>query len=213
MKSFELPAVYPITNEKLSGLSHRRQVEEFAAGGALFVQLREKDAAPNQFYESAVEAVAAARALGVKIIVNDRVDIALAARADGVHLGQDDLPIAEARRILGENAIIGFSTHNLAQAVAAIGLPLDYIAVGPVFATDTKANPEAVVGLENLKLIRRAIERAPSRLPLVAIGGIKKENARRVIEAGADSVAVIGALFEGGTIRENVETLIRAATI
>ena len=132
-----------------------------------------------------------ARKLGVKIIINDRVDIALALQADGVHLGQDDLSPREARTLLGESAIIGYSTHSVEQAIEAIKLPIDYIAIGPAFETTTKLDPDAVVGLDGLRRIRNAI----GKFPLVAIGGINLANLRSVFDAGADSAAIIGALL------------------
>ncbi len=186
-----LPRIYPITDVGLSGLSHGAQVEKMFAGGARFVQLRDKYAAPRDFMAGAARVLEIARTRGAKIIINDRADIALALDADGVHLGQDDLPPAEARKILGDKAIIGFSTHNLNQAVSAIALPVDYIAVGPIFATQTKEKPDAVVGLETLKKIRAVV----GSFPLVAIGGITFENYNDVLNAGADSVAIIGDLL------------------
>jgi thiamine-phosphate pyrophosphorylase len=132
-----------------------------------------------------------ARQHKVKIIINDRVDIALALKADGVHLGQDDLPPEHARKILGKKAIIGFSTHNLEQAVRAARLPIDYLAIGPVFVTRTKENPESVVGIEDVKKVREAV----GDFPLVAIGGITFENFRKVLQMGADSVAVVSNLM------------------
>ncbi|HEU4597475.1 MAG TPA: thiamine phosphate synthase, partial [Pyrinomonadaceae bacterium] len=131
---------------------------------------------------------------GARLVVNDRVDIALAVGADGVHLGQDDLRPDAARALLGEEAIIGFSTHDLRQAAEAALMPVTYIAFGPIFATSSKENPERIVGLEGL---RRAREAVGERVPLVAIGGITREQALSVLEAGADSVAVIGALVSG----------------
>jgi thiamine-phosphate pyrophosphorylase len=128
----------------------------------------------------------------VQVIVNDRVDIALAVGADGVHLGQDDLPAEAARRVLGENSIIGVSTHTLEEAKAAAHQPVNYIAFGPIFHTSTKANPDPVVGLDRLREVRANI---PAHIPLVAIGGITAANARAVITAGADCVAVIGAVL------------------
>lgn len=183
--------VYPITDAYLTKLSHRAQVERLIAGGAKIIQLRDKNAAPKDFFADAARALEIARKKSVKIIINDRVDIALALKADGVHLGQDDLPPAEARKILGENAIIGFSTHSINQAVEAVKLPVDYIAVGPVFPTRTKENPDAVVGIETVKAVRASI----GNFPLVAIGGINFQNFREVLDAGADSVAVIGDLL------------------
>lgn len=183
--------VYPITDVFLTKLSHCEQVERLIAGGARIIQLREKKGSAKDFYADAARALQIARKSNVKIIVNDRVDIALALKVDGVHLGQDDLPPVEARKILGERAIVGFSTHDLEQALAAVKLPVDYIAVGPVFPTATKENPDAVVGLETIKKVRAAV----GNFPLVAIGGINFQNFREVLDAGADSVAVINDLL------------------
>lgn len=191
MRKFQLPKLYPITDTQISGLSHREQVERLIAGGATLIQLREKRLAPKDFYCEAEKALAIARENGVTILINDRVDLALALKADGVHLGQDDLPPAEARKILGETAIIGFSTHTIEQAIAAVKFPVDYIAIGPIFATTTKENPDAVVGLEGLKRVRESI----GDFLLVAIGGITQQNARLCLEAGANSVAVISYLL------------------
>ena len=170
-------------------------------GGAAFIQLREKYAAPRDFYEAAQAALEIARKHRVKIIINDRVDIALALKADGVHLGQDDLPPENARKILGAKAIIGFSTHNLEQVAAAVKMPIDYLAFGPVFTTTTKENPDATVGIEALKKVRQSI----GSFPLVAIGGINSENFREVLQASADSVAVISDLIsDAGQITEKM---------
>jgi thiamine-phosphate pyrophosphorylase len=188
--SFELPKLYAITDRRLSGLSHAEQVARLIDGGATFIQLREKHLSPREFYEEAGDALKVARERGVKLIINDRVDIALALGADGVHLGQDDMPPEAARALLGVGAVIGFSTHNVEQAIAAARLPVDYIAVGPVFATASKENPDPVIGLEGLRRVRAAV---PS-IPLVAIGGVTRENAPSVLDSGADSVAVISAI-------------------
>jgi thiamine-phosphate pyrophosphorylase len=126
----------------------------------------------------------------IKLIMNDRADLALAAQFDGVHLGQDDLPVETARKILGPDLWIGASTHNPSQVEAAEQTSADYVAIGPVFATISKDNPDPVIGLEG---VRQA--RALTRKPLVAIGGITVRNCRLVIDAGADSVAVIGELL------------------
>jgi thiamine-phosphate pyrophosphorylase len=193
------PRLYPITDTRLSHLSHAEQVERFAAGGATLIQLREKKAAPRDFYEAALEAMRVARRLGVQIIINDRVDIALAVDADGVHLGQGDLPPERARGLLGVNRIIGYSTHDVKQALAADSMPIDYVAVGPIFRTSTKENPDPVVGLEALALIKSRISK-----PLVAIGGITFEQAATVWQAGADSLAVISDLFSTADIGARV---------
>lgn len=189
--NFDLPKIYPITDTSITGLSHAEQIKRLVKGGAGFIQLREKCAAPKDFYAAAKEAVEVARQNNIKIIINDRVDIALVLKADGIHLGQDDLPPEKAREILGEKAIIGFSTHNLEQARAAVKLPVNYIAIGPVFPTRTKENPDETVGLEKLRIIREEV----SDFPLVAIGGINAENYQSVFRAGANCVALIGDLL------------------
>jgi thiamine-phosphate pyrophosphorylase len=201
-----LPTIYPITDTRLSGLSHTEQVIRLIDGGATFIQLREKYASPREFFDDAKSAVEIARKHSVKIIINDRIDLALALKADGVHLGQDDLPPAKARKMLSENAIIGFSTHSIEQAVKAAKLPIDYLAIGPVFATATKENPDEVVGIEDVKSIRDAI----GDFPLVAIGGITIENCRKIFESGADSIAVIKSiLFPPDKIAENLRNFSR----
>ncbi|MDQ3653374.1 MAG: thiamine phosphate synthase [Acidobacteriota bacterium] len=190
---FNLPKLYPITDARLTALSHAEQVALFSDGGATFIQLREKHLAPREFYQEAETALRIARGLGVRLLINDRADIALALGADGVHLGQDDLPPEAARRLLGDDAIIGYSTHNIEQALQAARYSVDYIAIGPVFATDSKVNPDPVVGLDGLRRVRDGI----GHIPLVAIGGITRENAPDVLDAGADAVAVISALLDG----------------
>jgi len=207
--NFRLPKIYPITDTRVSGISHLEQVEKLAAGGGGTIQLREKYSSPLDFYESATEVIQFAGKIGVRIIINDRVDIALALKADGVHLGQDDMPPGSAREILGLDAVIGFSTHSARQAVAALLLPVDYIAIGPIFQTKTKKNPGDVVGLEGLKKVRDAI----GAFPLVAIGGINAENLRSVLNAGADSVAMIGSIgSDHAKIEERMRKLIRLST-
>jgi thiamine-phosphate pyrophosphorylase len=187
----ELPKLYPITDRRLSGLTHAEQVARLCEGGARVVQLREKHLPPRQFQAEAAEALRVARLFGAKLIVNDRADVALVVGADGVHLGQEDMPPRAARLVLGEEKIVGFSTHSVEQASEAARLPVDYVAIGPVFDTSSKENPDPVVGLEGVRRVRAAI----GALPLVAIGGVTLESAPSLIEAGADSVAVIGALL------------------
>ena len=197
-----LPRIYPLTDVQLSGLSHAEQVELLSLGGATLIQLREKHMPAREFYEQAK--LAARR--GVQLIINDRVDIALAVGAHGVHLGQDDMPPHAARKLLGPHAIIGYSTHNIDQAIAATKLPIDYLAIGPVFATRTKDDTAPVLGLEGLRTVRQAI----GAFPLVAIGGITRLNARDVIPNGADCVAVISAVLSDPTrIREATQSLLQ----
>src|SRR2546422_4432676 len=182
---FDLPRVYPITDALLSGLSHAEQVERLISGGATLIQLREKHAGSREFYNDARAALVAVRDSNVRLIINDRADIALALKADGVHLGQSDIPVQAARRLLGEKAIIGVSTHNLAQVELAARMPVDYVAFGPVFTTATKGNPDPVVGLNRLGEARAML----TFLPLVAIGGITASNVPAGFASGADDVA------------------------
>jgi thiamine-phosphate pyrophosphorylase len=204
--SFTLPRVYALTDVRMSGLSHAEQVDLLSEGGASLVQLREKQLPPREFYAEALAAVAVAGKRGVQLIINDRVDVALAVGAHGVHLGQDDMPPEAARKLLGLNAVIGHSTHNIEQAIAATRLPVDYLAIGPIFATATKSDTAPVLGLEGLRAVRQAI----GSFPLVAIGGITQANARAAIEAGADSVAVISAvLSNSSTIPETTHSLLK----
>ena len=188
-------------------MSHAQQVERLGAGGATFVQLREKHLSPRQFYLEAQEALRVARSLGIRLIINDRVDIALALRADGVHLGQGDLAPEAARRLLGAEAIIGFSTHNLEQAREAASFPVDYIAIGPIFNTSSKENPDPAVGLDGLGRVRAAT----GAIPLVAIGGITPERAISVLNNGANSIACIATLLaQPAEITERTRDFIRA---
>ena len=188
---FRLPRVYPLTDVVISGLSHAEQVKRLVAGGATIIQLREKSMAAGDFYDEAKAAVDIARKAGIRLIINDRVDIALALGADGVHLGQDDLPVEAARALLGPDAIIGLSTHNMQQAEKALKLPVNYIALGPIFTTGTKSNPAPEVGLSRLQQISKVLD----GIPLVAIGGITPKNATDVIASGANSVAQISFLL------------------
>ena len=198
-----LPSLYPIIDFSCFAAKPDpiwaivRYAEELIATGVTLIQLRDKSQPehPRRFLSCARELrrVTLDRAT---LIINDRVDICLAADADGVHLGQDDLSPAAARKIFdqvkdGKTRIIGFSTHNLSQVREADALPIDYIAIGPVFATGSKANPDPVVGLDG---VRQA--RGVTKKPLVAIGGITRQNCSQVKAAGADAVAVISDLLE-----------------
>lgn len=162
---------------------------ELAASGVTLMQYRAKDLSAREMLSHAREL---RRALGssVRLVMNDRADLCLAAEFDGVHVGQDDLPPAVVRDIVNRDSLVGYSTHNPDQVKAADAMPVDYIALGPVFATTSKANPDPVIGLEGVRKARELTEK-----PLVAIGGITRANCREVIEAGADSVAVISDLL------------------
>ena len=205
LNTFLLPRVYALTDVRLTGLAHAEQVRRLSLGGASLVQLREKQMAPKEFYEEAKAAVAVAAQCGVQLIINDRFDVALAVGAQGVHLGQEDLSPEVARKLLGAHAIVGHSTHSVEQAIEASKLPIDYLAIGPIFATPTKSDTAPVLGLDGLRAVREAI----GGFPLVAIGGITLASAREVIEAGADSVAVISALLaHPAGITEATQTLL-----
>lgn len=171
-------------------------------GGGRLVQIRAKALADGAFMALALEAAAAARAEGGLLLVNDRPDLALMAGAGGVHLGQDDLRPREARSVLPPGALVGLSTHDTGQVEAANDEPVDYVAIGPVFATRTKADPRPAIGLEGVKRAR-----ALTRLPLVAIGGITADNAGAVIAAGADGVAAVSAILAGGDVAAAVRRL------
>jgi thiamine-phosphate pyrophosphorylase len=169
-------------------------------GGARLLQLRAKALPSSRFLEICDAVVALSREAGALVIVNDRVDLAKLSGASGVHVGQDDLPVAEARALLGDKAIVGFSTHSMAQVQAALLQPASYIAVGPVFGTRTKNTGYEAVGL---RLVTEAARLCGDR-PVVAIGGVTLDNAPSVIEAGASCVAVIGDLLARGRPDERV---------
>jgi thiamine-phosphate pyrophosphorylase len=163
--------------------------EDLAAAGCTLLQYRNKSGNARRMLDEARE-LRTHLGAGVKLIMNDRADLCLAAGFDGLHVGQDDLSAESARRIIGPARWLGVSTHNPEQLTEADRTSADYLAIGPIFATASKANPDPVVGLE---AVRRA--RELTRKPLVAIGGITRANARSVIDAGADSVAVISDLL------------------
>jgi thiamine-phosphate pyrophosphorylase len=190
----ELPRLYPIIDSAMF-MSQKNALElligfarELLQGGATLIQYRSKKAGAAEILIHVREL---RRAVGSQaaLIMNDRADLCLAGGCDGVHVGQQDLPVESARRVLGDAALVGISTHNLPQIVEADQTSADYIAVGPVFATKTKINPEPVVGLALIRAARKTTSK-----PIVAIGGISSANCRSVIEAGADSVAVISEL-------------------
>ena len=178
--------------------------QALVAAGVRLIQLRDKLASSGELYESAHRLCACVRKAGGIFIVNDRADVARAVNADGVHVGQDDLPVEAARALVGPGKLIGYSTHVLEQVREAEGSTADYIAFGPIFPTASKENPDVVVGLEGLGAARKA-----TRKPLVAIGGITLENARAVIDAGADSVAVIRGLLSAPDITERAQEFLK----
>ena len=196
MQATQLPsALYAITDTQLSNCTHADIVARLLDGGAKLIQLRDKDASAREMLDAARECLALTRAAGATLIINDRVDVAMITDADGVHLGQDDLSVEEARAMLGPDKIIGISTHSFAQVEAALTTSANYIAIGPIFSTTTKVNPDPVVGLE---LLRQA--RQKTSLPLVAIGGVTLTTVPEVLAAGANSIAVISALYPPPTL-------------
>jgi thiamine-phosphate pyrophosphorylase len=184
------PALYAILDPSLISIPVVQFAENLAAAGVRLMQLRDKSATAAQLFAESRDLVAALGPAGVRFIVNDRPDVAAVAGASGVHVGQDDLPVEDARRIVGSGAWVGVSTHNAEQFRMAAASSADYIAVGPIFPTASKANPDPVVGLELLREVR-----ALTSKPIVAIGGIALANAEDVFRAGADSIAVIRDLI------------------
>jgi thiamine-phosphate pyrophosphorylase len=198
------PGIYGITAERFSaGRSNVEVVREMIRGGVSIVQYREKHARKSirEIYSECLEIRRMTRDAGVLFIVNDFVDIALLVDADGLHVGQDDLPVAEVRKLVGEK-LIGLSTHSPAQAREAIGLGADYIGVGPLFETHTKENVCAPVGLDYLA---HAVEKVP--LPFVAIGGIKENNLAKVRDLGARTVCLVTDIVGAPDIAAKVRRL------
>ena len=186
------PSVYAIVDAGSAGDRPVELAEQLAEAGVELIQYRDKLATPRRLFETCSKLAARLRGRA-RFIVNDRADVAVLCDAGGVHVGQEDLSAEDARAICGGGRWVGVSTHNIEQFRAALETSADYIAVGPVFATATKKNPDPVVGLD---LVARA--RAMTRKPIVAIGGITAENADSVYRAGADSIAVIRDLMASG---------------
>jgi len=199
--SQQFPRLYPIVDDDLLRRYHigvARFAEDLKAAGVTLLQYRNKVGAPQAILRDSAIIWEVFAGSGCRLILNDRADLVELAGFDGVHVGQGDLLPEDARRVVGTERWVGVSTHNDEQVWIANQTSADYIAVGPVFATGTKVDAEPVIGLEG---VRRA--RALTTKPIVAIGGITRENARSVIDAGADSVAVISALYvEGETVEK-----------
>lgn len=174
-------------------LSRGRPLTEIVAaaarGGATMVQLREKDASTREFLEQARALKALLKPLGIPLVINDRVDIALAVEADGVHVGQSDMPIADVRRLVGDRMFVGLSTSKAEFILAPEAQAADYLGVGPVYAQTTKAGTASPHGPEGFRKLR-----ALTKKPVMAIGGIKASNAAPIIQAGADGLAVVSAI-------------------
>jgi thiamine-phosphate pyrophosphorylase len=201
-----LPRLYVILDATLLNNSPHDCARGLAAAGVRLLQYRDKSASARDLMKTSRELVSSLNSYGTSLIVNDRPDVAALAGAAGVHVGQEDLEPEQARIVVGEEQWVGVSTHNLEQFRRAAATSADYIAVGPIFATTSKANPDPVVGLELLRQVRPLTDK-----PIVAIGGITLERAASVIAAGADSVAVIRdvvcAANPGERARRFLETL------
>jgi thiamine-phosphate pyrophosphorylase len=202
-----LPRFYPILDTDVvlrRGIEPVKAAGQVLDGGAKILQFRHKGFLSREAFAWLEQIAKLARAMGATLVVNDRADLAKLFGA-GLHLGQDDLLPSVARRVIGPHAMVGYSTHNEAQLRAACDEPANYLALGPIFGTVTKENPDPTVALDELRRLRPLSNR-----PLVAIGGITRANALKVIDAGADSVAVIGDLFpEDGNITARIKEWLR----
>jgi thiamine-phosphate pyrophosphorylase len=185
-----LPRLYVILDAALITSPEIDCALRLAEAGVRLLQYRNKSAPTRRYLDTSRELALSLVPRGVSFLVNDRPDVAFLASATGVHVGQDDIDPEQARRVIGPDKLVGVSTHNLEQFERAAVSSADYIAVGPVFTTSTKANPDPVVGLDLVRRVRRLTDK-----PIVAIGGITLERAASAIEAGADSVAVISGIF------------------
>ena len=202
MPSLVLPPLYAILDpEQTKDRAPEAVLRELLEGGAAILQLRVKTMAPSDFFQLAQRARAETRTHGCKLIVNDRVDIALACHADGVHLGQEDLPLAVGRKLMAAK-LVGISTHNVEQAQEAERNGADYIGFGPMFGTTTKDTGYAARGVDMLRKIRAAV-----KLPIVAIGGINEQNVQQVWQAGADSAAIISDILGAEDIAAKIRRI------
>jgi thiamine-phosphate pyrophosphorylase len=206
VKRLVLPRLYVILDAALLTIPEAECAQNLVAAGVRLLQSRNKRASARELFESSKRLSSLLIPQGVTFVVNDRADVALAAEASGVHVGQEDLGAEAARSVIGVGKLLGVSTHTLEQFTRAIATSADYIAVGPVFSTSTKANPDPVVGIELIRRVRPLTDKS-----IVAIGGITLERAAEVIQAGADSVAVISDILlapdPGLRARQYVELL------
>lgn len=199
---------YFITDASCSVAGILRDAEAAVRAGVPMVQYRNKDAATRLQYEEALHIKRLCTGQHIPLIINDRIDIALAVDADGVHLGQTDMPYPEARRLLGPHRLIGLTVHSLAEAEEAVRLGADYLGVSPIFATATKPDAGRPCGLKTLRAIRRACT-----VPLVAIGGIHPNNLDAVIAAGADMVCAISAVVTKPDVMHVIQAIQRRFTL
>lgn len=205
---YRLNAIVDGSLRRFGNLAERAALA--AANGATIIQYRDKTASTREMIAEAEAIRAALEGHNVPLVVNDRVDVALASGADGVHLGRDDMDFRTARRLLGDGAIVGATVKNEADADAAIAAAVDYACIGGVFETVSKDNPDAPVGLEGFAALRSRIAAARPDLPVGAIAGIDVERARQVVQAGASGVAVISAIFAAGDVAAATRSLRQA---
>ncbi len=200
--------LYLVTDTLLSrGRTHREVAHAAIRGGATAIQFREKGARTRELIETGQELRGLTRAAGVPLIVNDRVDVALAVDADGVHVGQEDMPATIARRLIGEDRVLGVSATSLEEAVRGEQDGADYLGLGPIFPTSSKRDAAPPMGLDGLATVAARVG-----IPIVAIGGINGMNIESVIEAGADGVAVISAMVSAPDVEE-AACLLRARVL
>jgi thiamine-phosphate pyrophosphorylase len=202
LKAFAQIDLYPVTDQELSlGRTDLELLEGLVAGGARIVQLREKHLSKKEFYHLAAAFRARTAQAGMLLIINDHLDIALACGADGVHLGQDDLPLDAARKLAPE-LIIGASSHDLGEAIKAQEQGADYVNIGPIFATQTKSLPIKPLGPEAIEKIAPHL-----RIPFTVMGGINRSNIQEVLRAGAGKIAVVTAVTKADNIEQAVREL------
>ncbi len=201
--NIETPFLYPILDESRStDLTH--DAEAVIRAGAKILQLRCKKMTNADFYKLVTRLVPVCKQHGVLLILNDRVDVCMVTEASGVHLGEDDFPATEARQLLPD-AIIGASTHNIKQVQEADRLPVDYISIGPIFPTTSKANPDPVVGIDLLRKVRSLTKK-----PIVCIGGITENEIPELLRAGANGIAVISEIYRNDDVYSTTQRLLKS---
>lgn len=201
----KISGLYFITDSRLSRQGIAADAQQVIEAGCAIVQYREKEKETGEMVAEAKQIAALCKENKILFLINDRVDVALAVEADGVHLGQQDMPCAIARKLLGKNKTIGLTVHSVEEAIEAQRQGVDYVSVSPIFATETKPDAGKPVGIELIKEIKEKVS-----LPVVAIGGINEQNLRQVLEAGADAVAIISAIVCSKNVRETARRIVKA---
>jgi thiamine-phosphate pyrophosphorylase len=194
---------YFITDSKLSIKGNMSDVENALKAGCKIIQYREKNKSTKELIKDAKKIKENCKKKAI-FLINDRIDVALAVNSDGVHLGQDDMPFDLARKILGNKKIIGLTVHNLKEAINAEKIGADYISLSPIFNTNTKSDAGKACGIQTIKIVKKNVN-----LPIVAIGGINKDNVGQVIKAGADGIVAISAVICSKNVRKEVKDFIR----